>query len=344
MDKVIAIHNSKGGYHQYWVSYCQEKNIPFKLVNCYSTDIIEQLKGCSALMWHHNHAKAEDIILAKRLLFALGHLGFIVYPDFKSNWHFDDKVGQKYLLEQAQLPLVPVSLFVSEKEALVWAETATFPKVFKLSGGAGSLNVKLVKTRSQAIAIIKKAFGKGFSRYYAWSRLKDRVKLFSAGKATFKDVLKGVVRLVIKPKYASVLGRERGYVYFQDFVPNLDRDYRTKVIGDKCWGYQRLVREGDFRASGSGSDSYIYTDDAIPDEIIKLSFQITEQLSLNSVAYDFVIDSQGKIYIIELSCFFGFNDKQHHGYWDRDLVWHKTRFNPFGWMVDNVLEQVKLTT
>ncbi len=74
----------------------------------------------------------RDILFAKQLLFSLEQSGIIVFPDFNTGWHFDDKVGQKYLLETIDAPLVPSYVFYSKKEALEWDEQTNFPKVFKL--------------------------------------------------------------------------------------------------------------------------------------------------------------------------------------------------------------------
>ena len=143
----IAIHKSDVGYHPRWIAYCKKRNIPYKIVNCYSDDIIKQLENCDALLWHHSHSKPSDILFAKQLLFSIQQSGKVVFPDFNTGWHFDDKVAQKYLLETVGAPLVPTYVFYSKEDAIDWVEQHEFPKVFKLRGGAGSANVKLVKTK-----------------------------------------------------------------------------------------------------------------------------------------------------------------------------------------------------
>ena len=205
-----------------------------------------------------------------------------------------------------------------------------------MRGGAGSLNVKLIKTKKEALKLVNKAFSNGISNYNPVASLTERWRSFKKGKTNFKNILIGIARFVVKPSYVKVKSNEFGYVYFQDFISGLDRDYRTKIFNDKCWGYQRLVREGDFRASGSGSESYIYSDDAIPDHIIQLSFEIAEKLGLKSAAFDFLVGND-KTYLIEVSCFYGFHKLQHHGYWDKALNFHKEEFNPFGWMIESVI-------
>jgi glutathione synthase/RimK-type ligase-like ATP-grasp enzyme len=49
---------------------------------------------------------------------------------------------------------------------------------------------------------------------------------------------------------------EKNYVYFQDFIPQNDFDIRIIVIGKRAFAIKRMVRKGDFRASGSGNIKY----------------------------------------------------------------------------------------
>ena len=162
----IAIHHTpkSQSFSERWVGYCKKNNIDYKIVNAYDTNIIEQVADCDAFMWHYHHNNYKDALFAKQLLFSLQQAGKRVFPDFNTGWHFDDKVGQKYLLEAIGAPLVPSYVFYTKKEALKWVETTEFPKVFKLRGGSGASNVKLAKTKRDAQRLIKRAFGKGFAQ------------------------------------------------------------------------------------------------------------------------------------------------------------------------------------
>ena len=46
----IAIHQTKGSFSDRWIEYCQINEINYKIVNCYDSDIIEQLNDCEGLM------------------------------------------------------------------------------------------------------------------------------------------------------------------------------------------------------------------------------------------------------------------------------------------------------
>lgn len=336
---MIAIHNNNSPvlFHFRWIDYCQKNNIPFKLVNCYATDIVHQLKDCKALMWHYHQAEPSDIVMAKSLLFSMEQSGMKVFPDFNTAWHFDDKVGQKYLLEALEIDIVKTWVFYSEKVALEWIAHTTFPKVFKLRGGAGSQNVQLIHSASEARKLTKKAFGKGFPAYDGWESIQERYRRWRLGKTDAFDVVKGFVRLVKPPRYASVIGNEMNYLYFQEFIANNDSDIRIVIVDGKAFGIKRMNRKDDFRASGSGF--IIYEKDAIDERFVKVSFEYQKKLKAQCIAYDYVLDENNQPLLIEISYGFanaGYDDCP--GYWDEQLVWHEGKFNPYGWMVDLILK------
>lgn len=330
----LAIHNSSFSFHCRWIAYCKENGIPFKLVNCYSNDIIEQLVNCDALMWHHSQNNPKDVLFAQKLLFSVEQAGKKVFPNFNTAWHFDDKVGQKYLLEAINVPMVPSYVFYDKKEALNWAKIAAFPKVFKLRGGAGSSNVKLVESYSQAVELITRAFGKGFKSFDGYGNFNEVIRKFKLRKTTGLDLLKSSVRLFYPPAFARIMGREIGYVYFQDFIPNNDHDIRVIVIGDKAFAIKRMVRKNDFRASGSGN--ILYNKYYFNDNDIQLAFEIHNKINSQCTAIDIIHDN-GEPKVVEIS--YGFSPEGYDpciGYWDKKLNWYEGKFNPYGWMVEEV--------
>jgi len=332
----IAIHPQSGSFSDRWIPYCETRKIPYKLVNCYESDIIRQMSDCDALMWHFYHAGAKDVKFAKQLLYSLQAAGKKVFPDFHTMWHFDDKVGQKYLLEAIGAPLVPSDVFYSKKKAHEWARKTIYPKVFKLRVGAGSDNVRLVLTKSDAFRLINKAFSHGFPQYDPLSGLKERWRKFRLGRGSALSVLKGVVRFVYPTDYSHMAGREKGYVYFQDFIPENNHDIRVVVIGDKAFAIKRMVRENDFRASGSGN--ILYEKEHFDDDTIDLAFKVAEKLQSQCVAFDF-LSFNGKPVIVEMS--YGFAPAGYDpctGYWDKNLTWFPGSFNPYGWMVEEMLK------
>lgn len=334
----IAIHQRKNSFSSFWIDHCDKHAIDHKIVNCYDNDIMEQLEDCDALMWHHFHESGKDIQFAKQLLYSLECSGKLAYPDFRSNWHFDDKLGQKYLFEAIDAPAVQSYAFYTKEEAMEWVGETSFPKVFKLRAGSSSDNVKLVKTPSHAISLIRRAFGRGFQIYNAWGSLKERWRLFRIGHEKLTKVFVGMARLFFPTYYSRMRGRERGYVYFQDFIPDNTFDIRVTFVNQKCFASRRMVRPGDFRASGSGDMSFDMS--SIPKKALQIAFSISKKLKLQSAAFDFVLFNDEPL-IVEISYGFGYHEDQFkHGYWDEKLNFYPGPFDPYGWMVEGVIEEL----
>jgi len=331
----IAIHQKDNDFSSKWIEYCQKNKIDYKIVNCYDSDIINKVEDCDVLMWHFHQAISKDVLFAKELLYSLQTAGKKVFPDFNTVWHFDDKIGQKYLLEAIGAPLVPSYVFYDKEEALQWVNHTDFPKVFKLRRGAGSDHVKLVPNKHKAKKLVNKAFGRGFSQYDKITNLKDRWYKYKKGKTSFWNVMKGVFRLGKTTNFAKVVGPEKGYVYFQDFIPDNRYDIRVIVINNKAFAIKRLVREGDFRASGSGH--ILYEKHHFDEDTIRLSFEINEKVKSKCLAIDYVF-KEGTPLIAEVS--YGFVKEGYYpceGYWDRELNWHEGPFDAQGWMVESLI-------
>lgn len=337
----IAIHNSLGSYSERWIEYCREHQIEYKIVNAYDTDIIDQLRDCNAFMWHHHQADYRDALFAKQLLFSLEQAGKVVFPDFHTGWHFDDKLGQKYLFEANGIQAAPAFAFYTRKDAFKWIESATFPKIFKLRGGAGSANVLLAKSKRDAYRFVKKSFGNGWSFFSGWRYFKDQWKFFTNRKISSLQLVKSFGRIFIPTEAGRMLPVHKGYVYFQEFIRNEGFDYRIEICGDRCIAMVRYVRKGDFRASGGHNDHF--DKDLIPQDVILFAFEVAEKLKLQACALDIVREKDsGKLYVIENSYCYGVDaDEFDHGYWDRQGLFHNEKFNGLDWMIELVIDKVK---
>ena len=338
----IAIHHREGSFSDEWIKYCVQKEIHYKIVDCYSSSIIDDVNDCDIVMWHWHHKHPTDILFARQLIYALEKAGKYVFPNINTCMYFDDKVGQKYIFEALHVPLVPSYVFYDKNEALEWAQTTDYPKVFKLRGGSGALNVQLIRNLSSARKVIKRAFRAGFSQRNFWIHLKEKVWILRKDRdlSAFVGIFKTVGRLFFPSSYDKVAHREKGYVYFQKFLPNNDFDIRVIVIGDKCVAKRRFNREGDFRASGSGLIDY--DPSRLDVRCIQIAFDVSRRLGAQSLAYDFIFDESGNPLIVEIS--YAFPPKAYEdcpGYWDSSLVWHEGKVNPQFNMIEDLIQKFK---
>jgi glutathione synthase/RimK-type ligase-like ATP-grasp enzyme len=301
---------------------------------------MNQLREASALLWHINHGAATDLLMGRHVLNAAELLGLVVFPDWATQWHFDDKIAQKYMLEAIEAPLIPSYVFFDLKSACDWIDNTSFPKVFKLRRGSGSRNVRLVRTSGEARRLARKAFGVG---YRPSGALLGSVSSWKVQKARREgrlwEFLRGVPRKARNRLVLDfMLGRERGYVYFQEFIPNNQFDTRVTVIGHRGFIFHRRVRTGDFRASGSGQ--IVYGREATDPECLRSAFQVARRIGAQSMAFDFVQGTGGRPQILEVS--FGFASKPVYdcgGFWDLGLHWHESPIWPEHAILEDVLQE-----
>ena len=156
----------------------------------------------------------------------------------------------------------------------------------------------------------------------------ERVSRFVKRHPTLKVLALSFLILIGVMLVAEGIGThiEKGYIYFQDFIPDNEFDTRLFVIGNRCFGGLRYNRKNDFRASGS--DSFHFAPELFDLDFVKLAFDISKKLQTQSLAFDF-LQHNNEYRLVEISYCFpanGFNER--YGYWDQNLKWHEESYDP----------------
>lgn len=348
MPLVIGIHPDRVGTESYsdkWAEFLTARGVKVRWLNLLADDALAQAAACDGVMWRwlHNEQHKQS---AQRILYTVEHyLNKPVFPDTFTSWHYDEKVAQHYLLSALNAPTPRSWVFWNKEEALAWTRTAEFPIVFKLSIGAGSSNVLKVDTPVEAAKLITRAFDHGFFPYTMNEfASKNLLPLNRAAVSSFLKRCKQSAFFVLTNTYPPLPSHdawkpEKGYVYFQEFLPNNTFDTRVTVIGNKAFAYRRLNRPSDFRASGSGLAKYESTD--IDKECIAIAFELSQHGRFQSMAYDF-LKRAGKPVVVEIS--YTFVDWMVHeclGHWDSSLNWHEGQMWPEEAQVEVFLSHIR---
>ena len=339
--KRIGIVEIPGSFSDRWIEYCSQNNILVQLINPFSTHLIDETKGMNGFLWNWNLDDFTASLFARQLIASLSLYGIKTYPNIKTCWHYDDKVAQKYLLDTISAPLAPTWIFYSLGEALDWISATTFPKVFKLRRGAGSANVKIVKTANEARQLCKVAFSSGFNPIPAYTNdLRNKFRQTQKQKTLFEKFIRApsVIKSLIRGRKYFPL--ERGYIYFQEYMADNLYDTRITIIGERGFGFIRRNRPGDFRASGSGLiDSTL---ENIDQQLLPIAFDIAQKIEAQSLAMDFVYNLHKRPTLLEISYTFAPSAVyQCPGYWDSSLNWHCGHVWPQDAIIEDLLEQGK---
>lgn len=324
-----------------FIEYCEQEKIPFEIVDCYDTNIIKQLPKYSALLWNYSNYVISDLLEARNILQIADNLGLVTFPYPSMNWHFDDKIAEMYAFQSINAPIPQSWVFYIEDDCIDWLKNkAQYPLVAKLRCGSGANNVKLLHSSKEAIKYAMRMFSNGFNpapsfAYKAYSKLQS-----SRDIATIISRIKKIPEFLNTRRHAQMMPIEKGYCYFQEFIPNDGYDLKVVVIGNKMTFCARNVRKNDFRASGGG-DCY-YDRSLLTEDVIDSAFETAKRLEMSCVGFDFVVNkSTGQGKIVEMCYGFDYEVQKDLGaYVDQKHEWHEEAVCVPGEIVKMVVEKV----
>ena len=306
-----------------FIEYCKKNEIPFEILDCYSNEIIKQLPNYSVLLWHYSNFVISDLLEARNIIQVANNMGLETFPSPMMNWHFDDKIAEMYALQSVEADIPSSTVFYIEEDCLEWIKNkATFPLVAKLRCGSGANNVKLLHNVKEAVRYAKRMFYKGFDptpsfAYKAYSKFQS-----SRDFSTLIARIKKIPEFINTRSNAKMMPVEKGYCYFQEYIPNDGYDLKVVVIEDKITFCARKIRKHDFRASGGGN--CYYDRRLLTDGIIDTAFRVAKKLEMSCVGFDFVVDNRtGKGKIIEMCYGFDYEVQRALGaFVDKNHIWH----------------------
>lgn len=349
MDKgsvTIGVCGGAAGFAPRWKEALRARGAAVRDLDLLGAEPLKQVAGCAGVMWHWYHYPSEIRWAALPLLRVIEErLRIPVFPDLATCWHFDDKIAQSYLLEALEIPCPKTWIFWREADARVWCEQAEYPVVAKLSGGAGSTNVRLIRSVSEARAYVEECFsGAGVvarpplpagAGARAWARAKRAAK--RAAQALPYALADRFPALPDQTYWMP----HKNYALFQEFLPGNEFDTRATVVGERAFAFRRLNRPGDFRASGSGRIDH--DPGAIDVRCVAAAFAAARRLGAQSVAFDFLFRGHSRDPVVaEIS--YAYADgavEKCPGHWDSRLQWHEGHLWPEEAHVEDFLARIR---
>lgn len=146
----------------------------------------------------------------------------------------------------------------------------SMPKVLKTVSGSASQGVFLVKNKDDILNIKNKHFEVSTKRKII--KLQRRLRLRRSEFAIYNYRYKGFNRFVE-----------------QDFIPNLENDFKVLVFGDRYYCLKRGIKKNDFRASGSGMHEYVKP----PEVVLKFAKAIFDRINNPYASLDIAYSTNG---------------------------------------------------
>ena len=341
----VVEESREGSFSPRWVSALKARGAEVKTLDLMGPDPLPSVEGCDGVMWHWFHFPQEIRLAALPILRTIEtHLGIPVFPDMATCWHYDDKIAQRYLLEALGVAAPKTWVFWRCAEALDWCRTARYPLVAKLSGGASSQNVRLIRDEVAARKYVEDCF--------SGTGILARPPLPAGpGKRMLRPLKNAAKRagqamaFVAANRYPAFPSRnfwmpQKNYVLFQEFLDGNEYDTRVTVIGNRAFAFRRFNRPNDFRASGSGRIDH--EPGGVDLRCVRMAFEAARKLRSQSMAFDFLFRGDRREPVVgEISyCYADWAVEKCPGHWDAEMRWNEGRMWPEDAQVQDFLARV----
>ncbi len=199
-----------------------------------------------------------------------------IIPGYDLLMCHEDKLYQEIYKRNLGIQSLDCQMYATMKDLQKDIDNFHYPVVIKNCVGAGSISVFKADNKKELMKCSKKIMlSKDFFEYYL--------------KAAYKKVLGK-----LSPYYFED-EKYFGRLVVQQYVPNLECDWKVLVFGEKYYALRRNVRKNDFRASGSGKFSFETPDDAI----LTFAEAVYEKMKVPFLSLDLCINDAKQVYLIE---------------------------------------------
>ena len=199
-----------------------------------------------------------------------------IIPGYDLLMCHEDKLYQEIYKRNLGIQSLDCQIYATLKDLQKDIDSVNYPVVVKKCAGAGSISVFKANSKKELIKYSKKIMlSKDFFEYYL--------------KAAYKKMLGK-----LSPYYFED-EKYFGRLVLQQYVPNLECDWKVLIFGKKYYALRRDVRRNDFRASGSGKFSFEIPDAAV----LTFAQSIFEKMKVPFLSLDLCIDDAKTVYLIE---------------------------------------------
>jgi glutathione synthase/RimK-type ligase-like ATP-grasp enzyme len=317
-----------------------DNKIPFIFIDPNSESLLDDIKKCTHILFRHSQGDTDILIYEIIFNIAFKRYNVKCFPNYETYWLYENKIREYYILKSHDFPIIDSYIFWNYDNAVEFVKKTPFPVVAKLSKGASSSNVVIIKSISDGMKIINQVFKKGVKSYGLKSSTNlsslSKVGIKTFGKERLKSILINTGLLIDKAEYPEwqII---KDSILFQKYLPGNTYDTRVTIIGKRAFAFRRFVRKNDFRASGSGN--FNLDPDKIDTRCLEIAFSISNKLNFDTMAYDFIYDEDKNPFINEISyCFIDWVVQNCPGFWDEKLNWHPGQIWPQKCQIEDFLK------
>jgi len=294
--KVAILRDSNPESSKKWESACQNQDIEFKTINILRSEWLTHLNVYGAdfcVGRPPGDNQQSKKVYDEKVFYLEKFTRYQVFPNFIETFIYENKSSLSWFLKVNNIPHPKTFVSANYDESIAFVDMADYPIVAKTLIGAAGSGVKIIRSKAQAGAYVKKAFSTGIKRRFGPNRkvgtpMNWLIKASKSPNYFFKK---------IKHYRNRNNDIQKGVVLFQEYIDH-PFEWRCIKIGSSYFAYKKL-KIGD-QASGSKEFEY----GPPPVELLDLTKKICEKHEFQFMAIDMFSTDKG-VLINEMQTIFG---------------------------------------
>jgi glutathione synthase/RimK-type ligase-like ATP-grasp enzyme len=189
------------------------------------------------------------------------------------------------------------AIYFSDKNS-IQTVPLSFPVVLKSIDGSNGKGVYLVKDKAELNAILKKKF----TDISLYDKMDIFRRTYFRKKKRYPEYPTYSNKTDVS-EYKEYMTKNKPFI-LQEFIPNLEFDYRVLQLYDKFYVTKRYVRQNDFRASGAKKFDFNFQPDI---KLLSFAKDIFNKMNQPVLSLD-ICEKDGKYFLLEFQALhFGIN-------------------------------------
>lgn len=240
---------------------------------------IENFKG-----FYIFYTSTYDEVLKKYIhdtLLFLGDFNKLI-PSIDLFLSHENKSYQELYKTKCDIKSLKAEVYLKKNDISLIEKEFNYPFILKKANGAGGTTVFKIKSRNDFIDVFKKINN---------NKVKFNIKV----KNKIKNILKKYFNIE-RQQSIDFESSEYSEFVIQEYIPNLNHDWKVLIFGNILYALKRGVPDGDFRASGQG---ILFYNEKPSKKLISSAFDFYHKLDAPHISLDLAEDQNGMIYLIE---------------------------------------------
>jgi glutathione synthase/RimK-type ligase-like ATP-grasp enzyme len=294
--KVAILRDDRQDSSRRWEASCNKAGVEYSVINMLRSDWLDLIKSFApefCVSRPPDEIQQSKKNFDEKIYYLEHYTPYSVFPGFLETYIYENKASLTWFLKTNDIPHADTFISSAYDESILFVNNTDYPIVAKTLIGAAGSGVKIINSKSEAVAYVRRAFTSGIKRRFGPNRKTGTPKKWLLKAIDSPDYFFKKIRQYRERNNDS----QKKVVLFQEYIPH-PYEWRCVKIGESYFAYKKL------KIANQASGSKIFEYGTPPVELLDFTKELCELHRFNFMALDLFHNDRG-IFVNEMQTIFG---------------------------------------